>query len=56
MGTTKWEAYPADHDGYLFPFRPSIESDAYPLHPGALKDLHRSHIRELVGCDYGGGP
>ena len=54
MGTTRWGAYPADHDGYLFPLSPSVESDASSLLPGALKDTLGTHVREIVGCEYRG--
>ena len=54
MGTTKWEAYPADHDGYLFPLSTSVDSNASFLLPGGLKDTLGTHFREIVGCEYRG--
>ena len=54
MGTTKWGAYPANHDGYLFPLSTPVDSNASSLLPGGLKDTLGTHFREIVGCEYRG--
>ena len=54
VGTTKWGAYPADHDGYPFLLSPSVESDASSLLPDGLKDTLGTHFWEIVGCEYRG--
>ena len=54
--TAMCAAFRTNHDADLKRLSPLVDGDACCSHPNCCKDLHRSHIRELVGCDYGGGP
>ena len=54
--TTMCAAFRTNHDADLNRLSALVERDACCSHPKCFKDLHRSHIRQGVGSEHGGGP